>query len=95
MSGYFGSDCPSQMGNPQAWWKDGKPARVTLGNLPRTWRDDRRDELRLRGYGVLLRIVFPRSPLRIVCFGTCTHTYFDVVRMYGTDKERGRDRRFF
>jgi len=66
MSGYSGSDCPAQMSNAKDWWKDGKPARATLGNLPRTWKDDRRGELRRRGYCVLMRIIFPREPLRVV-----------------------------
>ncbi len=58
--------CPAQIANAKDWWKDGKPARVTLANLPRTWRDDRLAELRRWGYGVWMRIVFPREPLRIV-----------------------------
>ena len=37
-----------------------------LGDLKRTWKNNRADELRRRGYGVRLRIVFPRQPLRIV-----------------------------
>jgi hypothetical protein len=63
---FYSSNCPAQMANAKDWWKDGKPARATLGDLPRTWRDDRREEFRRRGYGVLMRIVFPREPLRIV-----------------------------
>jgi hypothetical protein len=43
---------------------DGGRARVAPPG-GRTWRDDRRDELRRQGYGVLMRIVFPR-PLRVV-----------------------------
>ena len=65
MSGYYGSDCPPQMANPQAWWKDGKPVRVVLGNLPRTWRHTRLAELWRRGYGVPRRIVFPKARLRV------------------------------
>ena len=49
----------SSMFNPG----DGGHARVA--NQTRTWKDDRADELRRRGYGVVMRIIFP-PPLRIV-----------------------------
>jgi hypothetical protein len=65
---FYGSDCPAKMANANDWWKDGsKPMRVTLGNPPRTWKDDRADELKRRSYGLFYKLIFP-PPIPIVSF---------------------------
>ena len=42
------------------------PSPSISGRITRTWRDDRVEELHRRSYGRVLRIIWPRQPLRIV-----------------------------
>ena len=63
MSGFYGGN-GGMLPFRSRMFVDGGRARVA--HLTRTWKDDRAVQLRRRGYGVLLRIIFPREPLRIV-----------------------------
>jgi hypothetical protein len=65
MSGYYDGGHPMLPRNsPMFSPHDGGHARIAAQG-GRTWMQDRADELRRRGCGVLMRILFPR-PLRIV-----------------------------
>jgi hypothetical protein len=66
MTSYYGSDGHGMLRRGSLMFNPGDGGRARIAAVTRTWRDDRAAELRRRGYGVLMRIVFPR-PLRIVC----------------------------
>jgi hypothetical protein len=54
------------MANAKTWWTDGKPVVVTVGDLARTWKDDREKELARRFCRNFYKVKFPRRRIPIM-----------------------------